>query len=187
MIYEAVITTRNEDGSDRIAPLGYQEEEGLIILSPFSPSTTLRNLERTHQAVLNMTDNVAVIAGCLTGHHEWPLVPAEKIPGSRLEDTLAHRELKVERIEEDNIRPRFYCRILHEKVHKPFRGFNRAKNAVLEAAILVSRLHMLPTEKIDAEIEYLKIAIDKTAGEQEQRAWNWLMERISDYREGREK
>ncbi len=53
----------------------------------------------------------------------------------------------------------------------------------MEAAILVSRLHMLPAEKIDSEIEYLKIAIDKTAGDEELEAWGWLMERIKIFRE----
>jgi hypothetical protein len=67
-------------------------------------------------------------------------------------------------------------------MHAPFRGFNRAQAAVVEAAILVSRLHMLPADKIDREIEYLKIAIDKTAGPREREAWEWLMERVSVHR-----
>ena len=62
-------------------------------------------------------------------------------------------------------------------------GLNRAKAAVLEAAVLVSRLHMLADEKIDSEIEYLQIAIDKTASEQELEAWGWLMNRIKTFRE----
>jgi hypothetical protein len=53
---------------------------------------------------------------------------------------------------------------------------------VVEAAILVSRLHMLPPEKIEREIAYLQIAIDKTAGPRERQAWAWLMERIAEHR-----
>ena len=59
---------------------------------------------------------------------------------------------------------------------------NRARAAVLELAILVSRLHMLPKEKIDAEIAYLTIAIDKTSGPDERQAWDWLMERVNKHR-----
>lgn len=183
MIYEAVIITRNEDGSDRIAPLGYKEIDEFIVLSPFRPSTTLSNIERTHHAVINLTDNVGIIAGCLTGHYDWPLVPAMHIECSRLEDTLAHLELEVDHVEQDDIRPRFYCRIRHQQTHRPFKGFNRAQSAVLEAAILATRLSMLSTEKIDSEIEYLKIAIDKTAGPQEREAWGWLMTKIENYRQ----
>ena len=67
---------------------------------------------------------------------------------------------------------------------RPFRGFNRAQAAVVEAAILVSRLHMLPAEKIDREMAYLAIAIDKTAGPAEREAWSWLVERIEQFRSG---
>jgi len=60
----------------------------------------------------------------------------------------------------------------------PFQGFNRAQAAVIEAAILVSRLHMLPRHKVEAEMAYLAIAIAKTAGPAEQEAWNWLTEKV---------
>jgi hypothetical protein len=164
--------------------MGYREEGDYIVVAPFRPSSTLDNLERTRRLVINMTDNVAIIAGCLIGRWDWPTVPAVKIDGAHLRDTLAHLELAVERIEEDETRPRFFCSIQHREVHAPFKGFNRAQAAVLEAAILVSRLHMLPAEKIDSEIEYLKIAVDKTAGARERQAWGWLMEKITSFREG---
>jgi uncharacterized protein len=63
--------------------------------------------------------------------------------------------------------------------HAPFLGFNRAQAAVIEAAILVSRLDMLPREKVEQEIAYLEIAIAKTAGDAEREAWGWLMERVA--------
>jgi hypothetical protein len=72
---------------------------------------------------------------------------------------------------------------VHAEQHAPFRGFNRAQAAVVEAAILVSRLHMLPWGKIETEIAYLKIAVDKTAGPREREAWTWLMERIEEHRQ----
>ena len=53
---------------------------------------------------------------------------------------------------------------------------------MIEAAILVSRLHMLPAEKIDLEMDYLRIAVEKTAGPREQEAWQWLVDRIAGYR-----
>ena len=75
-------------------------------------------------------------------------------------------------------RPRFLCRVVHEEIHGPFHGFNRAQAAVVEAAILVSRLRMLPREKVDGEIAYLRTAVEKTAGPREREAWEWLMERL---------
>ncbi len=55
---------------------------------------------------------------------------------------------------------------------------------MLECAVLVSRLKMLPADKVEAELKYLEIAISKTAGPREQEAWGWLMERIAAWRAG---
>ncbi len=182
MIYEAIVITRNPDGSPHTVPLGYREKGNYIVLAPFKPSTTLENLRRSRQAVINLTDNVAAFAGCLTGRKDWPTVPAKTVEVRRLQDTLAHLELEIARIEEDELRPQFLCRVKHRETHAPFKGFNRAQAAVVEAAILVSRLHLLPASKVDTEIEYLRIAIDKTAGEREREAWGWLMEKIEAFR-----
>jgi hypothetical protein len=86
--------------------------------------------------------------------------------------------LQVESVSDDSVRPRHFCRVVQEETHAPFAGMNRAKAAVLELAILVSRLSMLPREKIETEITYLSIAIEKTAGPDEREAWGWLMEKV---------
>ena len=39
---------------------------------------------------------------------------------------------------------------------------------------------MLPPEKIKNEIEYLSIAIKKTAWKNEKIAWDWLMKKIKE-------
>lgn len=181
MIREAIVTTCSPEGEPHIAPMGFREEGGRVILAPFRPSGTLSNLEATGRAVVNLTDNVAIFAGCLTGRPDWETVPADSIEGVRLADTLAHRELEVETTEEDPERPRLHCREVHSGNHRPFTGFNRAQGAVLEAAILVSRLHFLPREKVEREIDYLTIAIEKTAGPRERQAWEWLMEAVAAY------
>ncbi len=183
MINEIIITTLNEDRSVHIAPMGVRRENDLFVIAPFKPSTTLENLERDGQAVINMTDDVRIFAGCLTGHYDWPTVGTSLIDGKRLKVALSHIEIEVVRQEDDETRPVFYCQEKYQENHAPFMGLNRAKAAVLEAAVLVSRLHMLPDEKIDNEIEYLQIAIDKTASEHELEAWGWLMNRIKTFRE----
>jgi hypothetical protein len=42
---------------------------------------------------------------------------------------------------------------------------------------------MLSEEKIKQELEYLTIAIEKTAGENEKIAWQWLMDKIENFRQ----
>ena len=178
-IRETIITTVDRAGKVHIAPIGIIAEKDGWVIAPFRPSTTLDNLAQVPFAVANYTDDVRIFAGCLTGRRDWPTVPVEGLPVPRLAAALAHSVLRVESVSDDAVRPRHFCRIVSEETHAPFTGFNRARAAVLELAILVSRLGMLPREKIEAEIGYLTIAIDKTAGPQEKEAWGWLMERVA--------
>jgi hypothetical protein len=186
MIRETIVTTLNEEGRVHIAPLGLIAEplgadrDGWII-APFRPSTTLDNLRTTPYAVANFTDDVLIFASCLVGQKDWPTRASTHVPGAVLEGALAHAELRVDRVEEDEQRPLFHCRVVHEASHAPFRGFNRAQGAVIEAAILASRLHMLPREKVERELGYLQIAVEKTAGPREHEAWRLLIEKIEDH------
>ncbi|HVY56252.1 MAG TPA: DUF447 domain-containing protein [Xanthobacteraceae bacterium] len=178
MIRETIVTTIDRDGRVHIAPIGIIAEGEDWVIAPFRPSTTLDNLQAVPFAVANYTDDVRVFAGCLTGRHDWPTTPCEGVPVPRLANALAHAELGVAGVTEDPQRPRFRCRVLRRVSHAPFEGLNRAKAAVLEAAILVSRLDMLPHEQIARDIAYLEIAVRKTAGPEEEEAWGWLMEKI---------
>lgn len=182
MIYETIITTTQPDGSPHIAPFGIRERDGQVVIAPFRPSASLENMLRSGWAVVNATDDVRVFAGCLTGRRDWPVRKAQVIEGWLLESALAHRELVLVDVREDDVRPELIFRVEHAEQHAPFKGYNRAQAAVLEAAVLVSRLHMLPLEKIDAELRYLTIAIEKTAGEAEWQAWRWLTETIENHR-----
>src|SRR3984957_9490700 len=182
MIRESIITTLSSAGALHIAPMGVIWQEGAPILAPFRPSRTLDNLLEHPFAVINHTDDVRLFAGCLTGRRDWPVGPAETIRGAVIAGALSHQELRVDSVEEDPVRPRFRCRVVHEATHAPFRGFNRAQGAVIEAAILISRLERLPLAKIEQEMAYLAIAIEKTAGPQEQEAWGWLIARLDEFR-----
>lgn len=182
LILESIVTTRNPDGSSHIAPIGvWSDNTAQPILAPFRPSTTLANLMREKIAVINCTDDVRVFAGCLTGHHDWPLTAATELPLERLAGALSHREVRIVAVDDDDLRPKFCCKVVYEKTHAPFNGFNRAQAAVIELAILVSRLNMLEREKIERELKYLQIAIDKTAGPGELEAWGWLIAKIKQH------
>jgi hypothetical protein len=179
LIRETIVTTAGPTGVVHMAPLGLIADGTGWIVAPFHPSKTLDNLRHVPFAVANYTDDVRIFAGCLTGRHHWPTVASDEIPVQRLAGALAHAELAVDYVTEDERRPRFHCRVLRLVTHAPFLGFNRAQAAVIEAAILVSRLEMLPRDKIEKEIAYLQIAVGRTAGAAEQEAWQWLMERIA--------
>jgi len=181
MIRETIVTTMSASGAVHIAPFGIIAEGDGWTIAPFRPSATIDNLHAVPFAVANYTDDVRVFAGCLTGRRDWPVTAADRVPVPRLAGALAHAELAVADVVEDAERPRFRCRVVHRASHAPFEGLNRAKAAVVEAAILVSRLDRLPRERIEAEMASLATAVDKTAGPEEQEAWGWLVEKVWRY------
>jgi hypothetical protein len=186
MIRETIVTTVSGAGAVHIAPLGIIADGEGWIIAPFRPSATIDNLRTVPFAVANHTDDVRVFAGCLTGRRDWPTVPADEVPVPRLAGALAHCELAVAAVTEDDRRPRFHCRVVRQVFHAPFEGLNRAKAAVVEAAILVSRLHLLPRDQVEREMAYLAIAVGKTAGPAEEQAWGWLAERVQAHYSGRD-
>jgi uncharacterized protein len=179
LIRETIVTTADRQGRVHVAPIGIIADGDGWIIAPFRPSTTLENLQAVPFAVANYTDDVRVFAGCLTGRADWPTIAADKVPVPRLAGALAHAELAVARATEDAERPRFHCQVVHAAAHAPFQGFNRAQAAVIEAAILASRLDFLPREKVEREIAGLDSAVQKTAGPAELEAWQWIVDRIT--------
>ncbi|MCX4188316.1 DUF447 domain-containing protein [Methylophaga sp. OBS4] len=178
LIHEVIVTTMDGSGKVHSAPMGISEVNDYFIIKPFKPSTTYDNLKRHRQCTINYTDDVRVFAGALTGRRDWSTLPCADIEGEYLEQALAHSEVEITRFEDDDPRACFYGSVIRDVSHAPFRGFNRAQSAVIEAAILVSRLGMLPEQKLRDEIAYLTIAINKTAGDREREAWGWLMEKV---------
>jgi uncharacterized protein len=181
-IFETVVTSVSPAGEPHVAPMGVRYRGSDVVLKPFKPSTTLDNVLATGHAVLNVVTDTRVFAGCVTGRRVWPTVPAERIAGVWLAAALSHIELALQEQIDDPQRPMLTLRRVHEAVHAPFVGLNRAQAAVVEAAVLVSRLRMLPQHKIDSEMAYLQIAIDKTAGAAEHEAFGWLLDAVAAHR-----
>jgi uncharacterized protein len=183
VIYECVVSTVNAQGQPHLAPMGVRYlPEGRVVLMPFKPSTTLANILATGHAALNIVTDTRVFAGCVTGRRDWPLQPMVVVPGQRLACAQRHLELQLEDVADDAQRPVLRLHARHDQTHEAFPGLNRAQAAVVEAAVLVSRLALLPAAKVDAEMAYLQIAIDKTASAAEHEAWSWLTEAIARHR-----
>ena len=182
VIFETVVTTVAADGTPHVAPMGVRYLRDQVVLMPFKPSTTFENITATGHAVLNLLTDTRVFAGCVTGRRDWPTQPAEKIAGVSLACALNHIELRLVECIDDAQRPVLHMARVHQVRHADFIGFNRAQAAVIEGAVLVSRLRMLPADKVDSELAYLQIAIDKTAGAQEHEAWGWLLDAVQRHR-----
>ena len=178
MIRESIVITTDKKNNVHVAPMGIIFKKKYIIISPFVPSQTYSNLKEYPYAVINFTDDVKIFSDCILGKKKFKIKPTKKIKSFYLQETLSYFEVKVSKYYQDSIRPRFNCKIINETMRKPFKGFNRAKAAVIEGAILISRLKILPLKKIKKELQYLQIAVDKTAGSNEKIAWTKLMKKI---------
>ena len=101
---------------------------------------------------------------------QFPSFPAEVVRGVVLDAACSWRELEVVRIDDTPPRSRIETRVVHRGLRREFLGFNRARHAVLEAAILATRTHLIPAEQIREEFAKLQVIVDKTAGPREQEA-----------------
>ncbi|GJD50307.1 hypothetical protein OPKNFCMD_3046 [Methylobacterium crusticola] len=178
LILETIVTTRAPGGDLHLVPFGLIREGEDYVVAPFRPSPTIPNLERVPYFAAAAPSDVRVIAGCVTGRRDWATVPCRAIPVPRLAAAFGHMELEVVEHWDDPVRPRFRGRVVHAEGHRPFLGYNRAQAAVLEAAILSTRLERLPPEAVLAELRHHRTAITKTAGPAEREAWNWIAAKV---------
>ena len=178
MILEAIVTSRNEDGTTNISPMGptVNADMSRFELRPFNTSTTFANLKRTRSGVLHITDDVGLIARSAIGNSDSApnLKPAVVASCEVVANACRWYEFEVEFIDEVGPRVSLNCKTVHIERSRDFFGFNRAKHAVLEAAILATRLDFLPAEEIADQYHRLATIVTKTGGEQEKMAFELL-------------
>ena len=178
MIVETIVTTVAADGTLNFAPMGVEWGDETIVLKPFLETTTYRNIAASRAAVVNLTDDVRIFARAAISSPQYESGPATVVRGVVLADCCSWRELDVRAIDSTPPRSRIEMAVVHRGTRREFIGFNRAKHAVLEAAIYATRLHLLPRDFIDSEMARLQVIVDKTAGPQELEAMALLTEHI---------
>jgi hypothetical protein len=182
-LLEGIVTTLNADNSPHIAPMGpiVDAEFERLLLRPFRTSTTLANLKRTRQGVLHVTDDVELLARAAVGRLEQtpPFVRATAFEGVFLIDACRWYAFRVESLDERDERTKIVARVFDRGWLRDFFGFNRAKHAVVEAAILCTRLHLFDATHVCSELERLAVLVDKTGGHQERRAFAFLQEYVA--------
>lgn len=181
-ILECVVTTLNGDGTPNIAPMGPIVDDAFtkLLLRPFRSATTYRNLKRDGQGVLHVTDDVELIARTAVGQLQVApkMARAESVDGVVLADACRWYAFRVETINDQEERADIAARIVDQGRLREFFGFNRAKHAVIEAAILATRVNLLSDEVVLNDMERLAIIVMKTGGHQERRAFEFLREFI---------
>jgi uncharacterized protein len=183
LILESLVTTLDEDGAVNLAPMGpIVDDDDLDLrrftLRPFQTTTTYRNLKANRQGVLHVTDDVLLIARAAIGRLDMASLPmraAAVVHGLVLRDCCRYHEFRVLDLDDRDPRTTIVAETVASGRERDFFGFNRAKHAVLEAAILATRIGLIPIEQIRAELERLAIPVGKTAGRREREAFELLV------------
>lgn len=179
LILEGIVTTRSPSSAINIAPMGPVVDDNFetLVLRPYQTSTTFKNLTQTRHGVLQIIDDVELFAAAAIGNVEspafltdYPLV---------LANSCRWFEFEVISVDDSQQRSCIIARTKTQGTQRDFFGFNRAKHAVIEAAILATRLHILPASDILAELKRLKPLVDKTGAAAEHRAFDRLRQHIN--------
>jgi hypothetical protein len=179
ILLEGIVTTLNGDGSPHVAPMGPIVDLAFtrLRLRPYQTSTTYQNLKRMRQGVLHVTDDVEMIARAAVGRLPEPrLILAQAVEGFILADACRWHAFQVDSLDDRNERTEIVATIVDSGRQRDFFGFNRAKHAVIEAAILATRLEWLDADHIRAEFERLTVMVEKTGSRQEHSAFAFLQE-----------
>ena len=181
MILEGLVTTLGADGGMHVAAMGpwVDDDEraagriARLELRPFGTSQTAANLARHPEGVFHLVDDPLLVARVVVGRVDPPpeAVPAERVRGSVLAAACRAYEFRVEAADASQERVRLEARVLREHDLRPFLGFNRAAHAVVEAAILVTRLHLTGAESVRGRLADLEPLVEKTGGGREREAF----------------
>lgn len=183
-LLEGIVTTLNVDGSPHLAPMGpiVDTDFHRLLLRPFRTSVTYQNLKRSGHGVLHVTDDVELLARAAVGQLD-PLprfIPAAAVDGVILADACRWYAFRVESLDDRDERTAIVARVVDRGRLRDFFGFNRAKHAVVEAAILATRIGLLEAGHIVGELNRLAVLVEKTGGRQERRAFEFLRQHVRD-------
>lgn len=180
MIVEGLLTSTDADGTLNVAPMGpiVHGDFQSLTLRPWAGSTTFDNLMATKCGVFHVIDHVTVIAEAAIRRLTVtpPTMAAESIVGHVLDDCCRWFEFEISDIDVTHERSEMAAQIVHSGIRRPFRGFNRARHAVIEAAILTTRLHLLPRDEIESAMQFLAPAVEKTGDTEEKAAFLMLQQ-----------
>jgi hypothetical protein len=182
-ILEGVVTTLNADGSLNVSPMGPRVDRGMhrFVLRPYETSRTLANLLREGEGVLHVTDDVELLARAAVGRLEtiptW--FAAKRVRGGVLAEACRWYEFRVASVDQRAPRVDVQCEVVERGTLREFLGFCRAKHAVVEAAILATRVEFLGREVVLEQFTKLQEIVDKTAGRQERLAMEFLTKHVA--------
>ena len=107
------------------------------------------------------------------------MTPIAETTLSRLSDTCRWFLGEVAAMDISDARARLQMRVQAKGEVRHFAGFNRAKHAVLEAAILATRVGILPDDELLGQLASVWPWVQKTGGPTEHESFQFLRDYIN--------
>ncbi len=143
-------------------------------LRPFQSSKIFSLLQQNPRCVYHSHDDALVVVQLVLGH--TPELSFRTLDsGVQVIEQACHWfELEIEAWDISGPRSEATARLIRQGDLRPFWGWNRAKHALLEAAIHISRAHLMQPGELQTQLLSLRTPIEKTAGPREQEAWRLI-------------
>jgi hypothetical protein len=160
LVIEGIVTTIGDDHQINIAPMGPRVTRNFkqMTLRPFKTSQTFKNLTHHPEGVFHVVDDVLLLAQAAVGRIEPAplLLMSDHVNGYILRDACRFYAFRVDRIDDSQERAEVDVTI------------------VWEGRILVTRLQLLPREQILQDLHRLEPLVEKTGGQREREAFDFL-------------
>ena len=184
MILEGIVTTLSPDDVLNVAPMGPEVDAGSEMAAIRPPAVPdVDDLRQSQGAgrggpARHRRRAAAGAGGDRRGRstRSRPLRPASVVAGAILADACRYYEFRVVELDDRDDRTRIVVETIAQGRQRDFFGFNRAKHAVLEAAILATRTAWLPLRDLLLEFRKLEVLVSKTGGPAEHAAFSLLHE-----------
>lgn len=186
MIIETIFSTVNDIGQPNFAPMGVVWGEDELTVRPFRQSRTCHNLLATGYGVASLSDDVLAFVQSGLYDAVLPHFPASHVPGAVFQAACSWRELTVITVTGTAERAEVRCRVVGKGWQRDFLGFNRARGAVIEAAILATRLHLLDPATVAEALDGYEVIVNKTGDEAEKTAFEYVREFVQRWSSGRD-
>ena len=107
-----------------------------------------------------------------------PSFSAKKVPGAVFQNTCSWLEVEVVAHGGSIDRAELRGRVLHKESQNEFLGFCRARNAVIEATILATRLAICDRATVHEKLSVYKEIVEKTGDATEREAFQLVHDYI---------
>lgn len=182
LIIETILSSCGKDGKINFAPVGVHIPDDTLQLSEvneielflYSGSRTYSNLTDIPEGVINFTDDILSFVEAAVNSPHFPETPSQFIRPPRMAAAKTVWEFVIISFDRSTEPARIIGKVLFRKELAGFYGLCRARGAILEAAILATRLAWIPAGKITEAWPQWREIVARTGGIREQKAFQIL-------------